>query len=55
MTILTRPGARDPRPFRHKTNGPAVKQHPDAKPTGLPAEPCFKCGARGWCDHRGPW
>jgi len=45
------------RPKQTKNNGRTGMTKPDlmAMPRStLPAAPCFRCGARGWCDHRAP-
>ena len=40
---------RQPHVHRCSTPKDAIK---DAAPrSSLPAEPCFRCGARGWCGH----
>jgi hypothetical protein len=40
---------REYRAGRRSTSEMMLMQRSD-----LPAEPCFPCGARGWCEHRQP-
>lgn len=52
--VATPRKVRSPRGYEREYMG---RLRPDAyvaPVTDLPDANCFKCGARGWCDHRRP-